>query len=243
MAKIFINTIVGAGDNISQLELVNHLDDMQLEIDGIEVRGELFSEVTAVRTSEFNEINAIAKKNNWDIYISYPNDLFNVTGIHEEASQALKEAEEYGILSVKMNTGNLAGIDKINQTQFNDLFQDAPLDVRIENGQEIENGTIEYVQKAFDSLSNQSLPIGFTFDMGNWVIMKEEPKEAFNHFKGKTTAFHLKNVNAAGETTLVDDGVVDWRELVHLDIPYIIEYAIPLEKIQYEVNKLKQAMA
>lgn len=242
MAKIFINTIVGAADNISQLDLVKHLDEMNLEIDGIEVRGELFSSLKKDRTAEFNAIRSIAKKHNWDVYISYPNDLFDITGIHEEARRAIQESEEHGILSVKMNTGNLLGIEKMNRTQYNELFQGEPLELRIENGQAIENGTIQSVQNAFNALVKQALPIGFTFDMGNWVIMDENPKKAFNDFKENITVFHLKNVNPAGETTLVDEGVVEWRELVHLDITYIIEYAIPLEDIQSEIDKVKQAM-
>lgn len=241
MAKIFINTIVGAAENLSQLELLHILDKLDLEIDGIEVRGELFSTDYTKRKEEFEEIQKIAEKNNWELHISYPFELFDEDGIRAEAKTALTETTEQRMQSAKFNTGHLEGLSKTKPQDIEDLFASFIPEIRIENGQEIENGTIKYVQYALDQIEAQNLPIGFTFDMGNWSIMNKNPQEAFDLIESKITAFHLKNVNEEGEPVLVDEGLIKWRSFTHLDIPYIIEYPIFSDEIKNEVEKLREA--
>lgn len=243
MAKIYINTIVGIKENLSQLELIKTLGEMAVEIDGIEIRDEMFSENEGTKQEELDEIMQIAEENKWDLLISYPADLFDADGLTQEAIDILKQVDNYGFKHVKFNTGIPDGILKVDSKAAQEFFDSLRTKVTIENGQEELIGQFKHVKTALENIQEQNLPIGFTYDMGNWAVMGEDPKEAFHHLKDFITIFHIKNVNQDGEVTLLDDGIISWRQLMVLDVPYIIEYPMPVADITSEVNKLKEAVS
>lgn len=240
MKEIFINTIVmlGAGYD-DQLSFLADLATLALPISGVEVRQELFSEDSQRRLAELAQVRRLAEKQGWQVRYSIPRGLFEEYGVTESLPQWQAEAAQLQAVSVKMNIGQLAGIEKTTAKEL----QTGSMLLTIENDQTEANGRLQPVKTALASIQKQDLPLGYTFDLGNWPVMGEVATDCFSELRSAITIFHLKNVNDHKETTLLDQGVLDWRDyLQELDCPVGIEYPMTLEELKNEVELVKEVM-
>lgn len=53
MKKVYLNTIIGLADGLTQTEFTDYLLEHELAIDGLEYRYELFSTDSEIRKDEF----------------------------------------------------------------------------------------------------------------------------------------------------------------------------------------------
>lgn len=237
MSKIIINTIVKEGiPDISQEEFVKELAQRSPNIEGIELRREYFSTDSQKRENEFLSILETGKLKGWKIMYSVPESLFIETGLNPAFKNWLEEAKQLNVESMKVNIGNLDGIAKVSNSEWMDYLKDSTVKVTIENDQTQENGYLSSVLKGLYLISEQQLPIGYTFDLGNWLVMDEEPLEAFQKTQEFISVLHLKNMNESAQPVLLDQGILNWREYIKKDWPIVLEYPMNFEEITEEIK-------
>ncbi|WP_265458020.1 sugar phosphate isomerase/epimerase family protein [Enterococcus sp. HY326] len=241
MGNIFVNTIVKEGTPYQdQTAFVKALAELPLSLSGIEVRREYFSKIPAEKQQEFLEILETGKLKNWQLRYSIPEPLFVADGLNPDLSEWLAEAESLAAVSMKLNIGSLAGLQKVSRGQLEKLLP-KELTVTIENDQTEENGKLAAVLKALTIIEEQQLPLGYTFDLGNWVVMGEDPEAAFQQVKEKITIFHLKNI-FQGQPVLLDQGELNWRKFLAPEWPTGIEYPMSLMELEQEYQKVQEVI-
>lgn len=237
MNELFLNTIVNADQELSQSEFLTKISTSHLEFQGVELREELLESDPARETT----IKSLADSNQWTLYLSIPDDLFTNQGLSNRLEEVCQRAQRLGVRSLKWNLGLVEGIDQVDSVKLKNTLASYNVELTIENGQAPSNGSLETMEKALLWIEKNKLPIGFTFDLGNWTHVNQNAKEAFDHLKDKITRFHVKNVNSKGSPVLLDEGINNWLEFLGLDIPYILEYRMTDEELEKEYAKFKKA--
>jgi len=238
--EIIINTIMKEGEkNLTQVEFLEQLANLNLNLAGIEVRSEYFSNDAKTREKEFQKVKELSRQNNWKVYYSVHEELFTKTGGIYHLGFVLEAARHINAKSIKMNIGDLEGIQEANVGEFNELIKNYGIKVTVENNQTSKNGTFKSVAAALEEIRRKKFNIGYTFDSGNWHFMDEKPLEALDALKSFITVLHLKNMNVRKETTLLDEGVLKWKEFIALNCPIILEYPVSLASIKSEVFKIQ----
>ncbi|MFC6322521.1 sugar phosphate isomerase/epimerase family protein [Companilactobacillus baiquanensis] len=241
MTKILVNTAVFEKDvknGSSQLDMIKKITD--LGIDGVEVRGEFFGED---RDQELTALKDLAQSKNWLLYFSIPEQLFVENKINENLTSYLDLAKKYSIGSLKISLGE---IDTLNDELVAELKNTlAPYDVQltIENEQN-EHGHMDHVLEINKEIKQAGLPIGYTFDAGNWYWINEDPEKAMDKLSSYVTILHLKNIQNKG-TVLLDKGATNWKNLINAvtpDIPVAIEYPMTLEELKSEFKLVQDAI-
>lgn len=240
--NVSINTAVflhnvEAGNN--QIDCLRKLT--KAPIDNIEVRGELFNEAT--KDEELKQINLLCADNDWKYFYSIPSELFLNDHINENFKAYIEMAEKYHIDQLKISLGDLTKITDQQLRDLNALLNDTPVKVTIEN-QPNDNGVLTTFKKNIDRLKEQKMTLGYTFDSGNWYWINETPTEAFAALKDDITVFHLKDIKDR-ETVMLNDGATDWQTLIKQlknDTPIFLEYDIPDQNLDQEINKVNQLL-
>lgn len=241
MKKVYLNTIMALADGLTQSEFTDYLVKQEIEIEGIEYRYELFSEDKQLRHSEFLKFLETGKLKKWDLLLSIPDTLFHSEGLNPKLDNYLKEAELLGAHRIKMNIGQLNGITKTSPQELKELLVNYHTAINIENDQTEANGTLAVVLKAIKLINETGLPIGYTFDGGNYGVVKEDVAEAFSKLSAVTSIFHVKNINHSGQATLLNNGIMNWKSYLNLDIPYVLEYPMLMDDLKNELTIFKEA--
>ncbi|WP_025023304.1 sugar phosphate isomerase/epimerase family protein [Companilactobacillus nodensis] len=229
---IFLNE-VQAGK--SQLECLETLSGSP--IDNIEVRGELFKEET--KNKELSEINGLCKQNNWKFFYSIPEQLFNTNEVNSNLEKYLKMADDNNICQLKISMGDSEDVSDAQLKELTNLLNKYQAKVTIEN-QPNEDGTIDKFDKQLKKLKDAKVPLGYTFDSGNWYWIDECPSNAFDKFQDAITVFHLKDIKDK-DTVMLGDGATDWKSLLRQlnpDIPVFLEYDIPSDKLNDQIDQV-----
>lgn len=193
-------------------------------IDNIEVRGEFFAPATKVR--ELEQIAKLCQKNDWELYYSVPEELFLGDHFAPKLKQQLALAETIGIKNLKYSFGHIDLLfSDAKLKQLHDLLANSPVNVTIEN-QPNANGKLSAITQdlAFDR--TEKLPLGYTFDSGNWYWINEDPTKAFLTLRDQISVFHLKDIHAK-QTVLLGKGDTDWQPMLKAlkaDVPVFLEY-------------------
>lgn len=241
MKKVYLNTIIGLAEGLTQTEFTDYLLDHEIEIDGLEYRYEMFSKDAGQRQAEFLEFMETGKLKNWDLLLSIPDVLFTSAGLTEKFEFYLKEARQLGAKRIKLNIGQLEGIRKVSVPEFKKLLAHYQIAVNIENDQTEANGTFAVVSEALKQIREIGLPVSYTFDAGNYAVMLEEATQAFAALKNETSIYHVKNVDRQLQTSLLNEGVMDWKAFLELEVPYVLEYPMPMSAIESELIIFKEA--
>ncbi|MBP1046046.1 hypothetical protein I6N96_07105 [Enterococcus sp. BWM-S5] len=237
MAKIFINTIVKE-NTLTQKEFIRQLAELQLPIDGIEIRREMLSELPKERKKELIEIAELAKENNWTMMYSVPESLFLTQGINPAFDVWVKELQLFNGESMKVNTGDVASILSVDGKRIKELIAEAGIRVTIENDQTAENGTFEATKQALTNISEAKLPIGYTFDVGNWLVMGESPEAAYRQLQETIDVIHLKNMDEESKSVLLDEGIAEWPLFIKGQEIIVLEYPMKLSEIANEIKRV-----
>ncbi|MEB0000026.1 sugar phosphate isomerase/epimerase [Cryobacterium breve] len=231
--RVFVNTMVYKealdASTTVQADLVAEV--RELGADGIEIRREYLSPEPAARNEELRSIAGLATEAGLDVYYSVPESLF----VNGETSSFLpgylEEAAMLGALSVKLNIGD-PGDELTDTGTLSEILRAASARVTIENDQTARNGRLDVVSALLRDLRAQDVPIGYTFDVGNWLWAGVDPVSAARELGRHATVFHLKDIDRLGglHSVLLDEGDVDWRSVlgeIGTHVPVVLEYPIP----------------
>ena len=231
--SVFVNTMVykDALDASSTVQADLVAEVLALGATGIEIRREYLSTDPATRHEELLAIAGRATEAGLEVYYSVPESLF----VDGEASSFLAgyldEAATLGALSVKLNIGD-PGDTLADTGSLSEILRAASARVTIENDQTARNGRLDVVAALLRDLRHQNVPIGYTFDVGNWLWAGVDPVAAARELGRHATVFHLKDIDRLGglHSVLLDEGEVDWRAVlgeIGTHVPVVLEYPIP----------------
>lgn len=240
--KVSINTAVFLHDieaGESQYECLKRLIGKQ--IDNIEVRGEMFQGET--KDEELKRINLLCADNDWNFFYSIPEQLFENNHINQNFQSYIAMAEKYHIDQLKISLGDFENITAQQLADLKELLGNTSVKVTIEN-QPNDNGIIQPFKKAINTLRNAQVPLGYTFDSGNWYWIYETPSDAFNNVSDYVTVYHLKDIKNQ-QTVMLDHGATDWRSMVkklNSNIPIFLEYDIPNDELNNQIDTVNDVI-
>lgn len=248
--RVFINTMVYRDALDASLTVQADLvaEVAALGASGIEIRREYLSPEPAARHEELVTIAARAATAGLEVFYSVPESLFVDGEASPLLSGYLAEAATLGALSVKLNIGE-PGDGPTNTGSLIQTLQAASARVTIENDQTERNGRLDVVSALLLDLQTRNVPIGYTFDAGNWLWAGIDPVAAARELGHHATVFHLKDIDRRGglHSVLLDEGEVDWRAVlgeVGADVPVVLEYPIPdRATAASELTKVRRALA
>ncbi|WP_413731634.1 sugar phosphate isomerase/epimerase family protein [Sodalis sp. RH20] len=195
---------------------------------GVEMRRELLTETDLARLPELaREIAGLGLR----CFYSAPEALFTRDGAPNPLlPQLFDEAERLGAERLKLSlghysaTGDMAGLDA--------LLTSRRVLLMVENDQ-TECGALAPISAFLRRARDARLPVGMTFDMGNWRWVGEDPQAAAAELASFVSYIHIKvalpSDNGWRATAPLSDGQ-DWRRLLASlpdDVPRAIEF--PLE--------------
>lgn len=236
LMKVGLNTAVCASKieaGSSQLECLKTWQEFP--VTAVEVRGEYFNPATF--TAEMTAIQQLAQTMHWQLFISIPAELFPDQGVNSHLQEVLTMATKYGIAGVKYSLGTptssaLAAIKPV-------LAEFPTVKVTVEN-QPTAAGQLNAVQHALQTIKEERVPLGFTFDAGNWYWVGEDPVKAFDTLASSITMFHLKDIHNR-ETQMLGMGDCNWQPLIQklsTTVPVFLEYAIAPKDVKAEIAKV-----
>lgn len=233
---VFANEIQDGGSQISFLEKLS-----DYPIDNIEVRGELFNEET--KDSELKQIEKLCQKNNWGFFYSIPEQLFKTNEVNSNIEDYLKMAEKYHIGHLKISLGDLSEIITDQLDELKELISKYDVKVTIEN-EPNDNGILSNITQQLIKLRELDIPLGYTFDSGNWYWIYEDPIDAFKNVSDAITVFHLKDIKDK-ETVMLNEGATDWKSLLNnlaTNIPVFIEYETSEKELPGQIKLVNDVL-
>lgn len=241
---IGINTAVfetAVHNGASQLECLKTLTQ-QPDVSAIEVRGEFFK--AATKADELAAIHTLCLTQGWDFYYSVPEELFSGGQLNAGLEASLKMADHYQIKSLKYSLGQLEHLSDPEVAELSLLINQTNVQVTIEN-QPNANGVLTTFERAVQAIQTAKLPLGYTFDAGNWYWIDQQPEPAFDALKSAITVFHLKDI-LNQTTVMLGDGATDWQRLVQAlpaGVPVFLEYDIPSAELPGQIELVNRALS
>lgn len=201
--------------------------------------------------AEFDRIREAAEANGLDLFYSVPESLTIGGAANPGFEGFLDEAVRMGVRNVKFNQGDVKDVDAAVIAAIDGAAGARGLTLTIENDQTPENGTLACTAASLAHIREVGGAIGYTFDLGNWFWRGEDADAAFVQLLTDITVFHLKNVNGAADraalsTTMLQDGVIDWRTMLPQlapGVPVFLEFPIPADRVAEQVALVRQAIA
>jgi sugar phosphate isomerase/epimerase len=183
------------------------------QVHGVEIRRELMKKVD-------QEIDLIAEElKRYPLFTVYsaPIELWKENGElnKQELKSVLEEAASLGAQWVKVSLGFYQLQSPIADLQ--QLLQAFPtLNLFVENDQTSHGGNIASLHAFFDSAYR--VPVSMTFDIGNWLYVKERPEEAIKKLRSFVGYIHIKHViKSSGKlvtTAISNDSNEMWKGIL-----------------------------
>ncbi|MDR8384312.1 MULTISPECIES: TIM barrel protein [unclassified Pseudomonas] len=131
-------------------------------------------------------------------------------------SLALRRAEAFGSAWLKVSLGYFT--DSHDLPALADALAASPVRLLVENDQTLQGGRIEPLQRFFAATEEQALPIGMTFDIGNWQWQDQSAAVAARQLGRYVAYVHCKAVarRADGKLVAVPPAMTDlhlWEQL------------------------------
>lgn len=196
--------------------------------DGFEVRGELL--VDAQR-----ELPALAEAGRGAALVySSPEGLWRHDGTldREALQRALQATRMLGAPRLKMSIGGFGSDSPATIPQLAQVLQGSGVELLIENDQTVAAGTLPAMQSFFPATEGKGLPLGMTFDMGNWHWTGECPQEAARALSSRVQYVHCKGVQrlpAKWVAVPLAESSAPWRAVLRQmprGLPWAIEYPL-----------------
>lgn len=237
--KLVINTLVFLDDltcGIPQSLIIDKIYD--LGIKNVEVRREFISNFN----KELVDIREKANKYKMNLFYSVPEWLFNEGKLRTKEIEAyFSEAYNMGCHKIKMNIGEVDEISKGDIDIINGLCSKYSIILTVENDQTEENGRCDKIAKFLTRNNELGGNVSFTFDVGNWNFQNEDSITNAKILTKFVTYIHLKDVDENNKNTLLNEGILDLKELLDIlpkDLPMAIEYPCKsIDEIKGEIIK------
>ncbi|MCH4172695.1 MAG: sugar phosphate isomerase/epimerase [Lactobacillus sp.] len=243
--NVAVNTAVFLKDlqaGVPQIDCLRQLQQLALPIPAVEVRGEFFDPQQQV--SELAQIAQLCHQENWELYYSVPEALFSSQGVAASLAKNLQLAQQYQIRSLKYSFGSLPNLTQQDFATLTDQINQSGVQVTIEN-QPNAHGTLRQMQQDLAWIRHNQLPLGYTFDAGNWYWVAEHPEVSFGQLQDQVTVFHLKDIKHQ-DTVLLDQGCTDWRPLLAQlpeTVPVFLEYAVAKDQLAAQLQLANAALS
>ncbi|MDB6142424.1 MAG: Xylose isomerase-like barrel [Pseudomonas sp.] len=192
----------------------------------IELREELFTE----HNPEVLSV-AIAAQGLECLYSS-PLELWVNNQLNPELDATLQRAKAYGAQWLKVSLGHFS--DNCDLTSLADCLAQHSVRLLVENDQTFQGGRIEPLRRFFAKVDELNLPMGLTFDIGNWQWQEQSAISAANQLGRYVEYVHCKAVarNTQGKLIATPPGMTDlhlWEQLLKQftrGVPRAIEYPL-----------------
>lgn len=171
-----------------------------------------------------------------------------------ELKKILREAVQLGAKIVKVTLGryqkDTSSLDEL-KTLIDEQLIDYPLcQITVENDQLEHSGDMNVLKHFFKDCESQGVPVGMTFDIGNWHWLRQDPLAAADNLSMYVRYIHCKQVEGQPPTSvpLSEDKRWEWQQIMRklpFDVPRCIEFQLPgdpeLLTIQRYVRLLSEA--
>lgn len=211
MSPVLVATSAYGASMVRQLGQ-SHFIDIVAEAGGagIEIRRELF-------TSDLPDLArmgaAIAARGLYSVY-SAPVELWGEDGLvrQETLQQMMDEAAQLGARYLKVSLGHYPQAPDLRA--LGAWLAAAPLALLVENDQTGHGGRLAPMARFLAAAAEAALPVGLTFDIGNWCWAGEDPQQAARLLAPYVRYVHCKAVkDDAGRLSgvAVSDAEPLWR--------------------------------
>ncbi|HEX7889375.1 MAG TPA: TIM barrel protein [Ramlibacter sp.] len=198
--------------------------------DGVEVRGELL--VDAAR--ELPAIADVVREGGFAIVYSSPEGLWSADGALDAGAldRALHAAKVLGAPRLKMSIGGFGARSVPTLPQLARLLEGKGIELVIENDQTVAAGSLAAVEGFFRAAQESGLPLGMTFDMGNWHWVGESALQAAQTCAHRVRYVHCKGVQrlpAKWVAVPLAESAAPWRAVLRTlprGLPWAIEYPL-----------------
>ncbi len=179
----------------------------------IELREELFA------TQEYLHLRPAIARHGLECVYSSPLELWQADQPHHAAQlqDTLARARGCGAKWLKVSLGYFhPGCDLAALAH---TLKDQPVRLLVENDQTVQGGKIDALQQFLSQARDQSVPVGMTFDIGNWQWQGQCALEAAQRLGTFVEYLHCKAVarDARGKLVAVPPSIGDllaWQSLL-----------------------------
>lgn len=198
--------------------------------DGVEVRGELLAD----GAQELPAIAAAVREAGLAVVYSSPEGLWTPEGSLDAGAleRALASARMLGAPRLKMSIGGFAAASVATLPQLARLLEGRGVELVIENDQTVAAGSLPAVEAFFRAARDSGLPLGMTFDMGNWHWVGECALQAAQACASRVSYVHCKGVQrlpAKWVAVPLAESAAPWRAVLRAlprGRPWAIEYPL-----------------
>ncbi len=178
---------------------------------GLEIRRELF-----VDLPNFADLHDLLIAHRLFSVYSAPIELFRANGslAREELDQVMWEAQQLQSRFVKVSLGHFSPAS--NMLEWARFVAQAPVPLLLENDQTAHGGRLEAIANFLAVCSSTGMPLGMTFDMGNWRWSGVDAEVAARTLAGHVQYVHCKGVWDDGgklKAVPLEEGDSYWRQL------------------------------
>ena len=219
--------------------------------DGVEVRGELLTDPAA----ELAALAQAVREAGLNVVYSSPDGLWRDDGPLDTAAldRALDAALTLGAPRLKMSIGHFGAESPNTLAALKQRLAASPIELLIENDQTAAAGSLDALRKFVAATAQHGVPLGMTFDMGNWHWVGECPLQAAQALAPQVRYVHCKGVQRQpGRWAAVplSDSAAPWRAVLRAlpaDVPWAIEYPLVgddlLARTRDEISQLRDVAA
>ena len=195
--------------------------------DAVEVRGELLGE-----DKLHDELALLAP---FTAVYSEPLVLWTEEGDLDTGAleRGITRAKHLNAPRLKMSIGGWAKAPADAVAELKSVLADHPgIELLIENDQTETGGTLGALLAFFAAADAAGLPLGMTFDMGNWHWLGECPLQAAQALGHRVRYVHCKGAQRLPHKWVavpLGDSVAPWRSVLRAlpaDVPHAIEYPL-----------------
>ncbi len=219
--------------------------------DGVEVRGELLTDPAA----ELPALATLMREAGLGVVYSSPDGLWRDDGALDVASlaRALEAAALLGAERLKMSIGGFGASSLPTLQALQQRLGRTAIELVIENDQTAAAGSLAALRAFFAATAARGLPLGMTFDMGNWHWAGECPLQAATALAPQVRYVHCKGVQRQPQRWVavpLVDSAAPWRAVLSAlpaDVPWAIEYPLAGDDLQAtlrsEIRQLREIAA
>lgn len=212
--------------------------------DGVEIRGELLregpgqegpgQERPGQNSAELRDLSALIRDHGLDSVYSSPEMLWSAQGELDLAAleRGLQAAAALSAPVLKMSIGGYGKAEPGSLSRLAERLDACDTKLLIENDQTAAAGTLQALEGFFADADQAGLPLGMTFDVGNWHWNGECPLQAAQVFAGRVRYVHYKGVQrqpARWVAVPLTDSAAPWRAIMRAmprGLPCAIEYPL-----------------
>lgn len=200
--------IAALGGQIALLPLIQ-----QAGAEGVEIRRELFDDATL---TQLPALALEAKLQQLRVSYSVPDSLFSEDGkLNPLLESYFTEAHQLNAQRLKVALGNFTGA--LYSEMLRSLMTEYGIPLTVENDQ-TRFGKLQPMVRFFNATREAALPIGMTFDMGNWCWTDEDQHQAADLLAEHVGYVHVKAAvpqGASYRAIALDDAAPGWQRLLH----------------------------